>query len=84
MSPQKGTSKMQITKPIKEFYTEQEAAEALGISIPTLHNLLDEHIFNEGGPRPDCVQFTSADLILLGFWRELMPNPKVLRMPRRS
>ena len=75
---------MQITKPMKEFYTEQEAAETLGISIPTLHNLLDEHIFNEGGgPRPERVQFTSADLILLGFWRELMPNPKVLRMPRR-
>jgi hypothetical protein len=75
---------MQITKPAKEFYTEQEAAESLGISIPTLHNLLDEHIFNDGNQRPDHVQFTSSDLILLGFWHELMPNPKVLRMPRRS
>lgn len=74
---------MQIAKPTKEFFTEQEAADALGISIPMLHNLLDEHIFNEGGPRPERVQFTSADLILLGFWRELVPNPKVLRMPRR-
>jgi hypothetical protein len=74
---------MQISKPVKEFYSEQEAADSLGISIPTLHNLLDEHIFNQGAPRPPCVQFTSADLILLGFWRELMPNPKVLRMPRR-
>jgi hypothetical protein len=75
---------MQIAKPMKDSYTEQEAAAALGISIPTLHNLLDEHIFNEGGPRPERVQFNSADLILLAFWRELMPNPKVLRMPRRS
>jgi hypothetical protein len=75
---------MQITKPIKEFYTEQEAAEVLGITIFTLHNLLDEHIFNEGSPRPDRVQFTSSDLTLLAFWRELAPNPKVLRMPRRS
>ena len=75
---------MQITKPLKESYTEQEAADELGISISALHQLLDEHIFNEGGPRPDRVQFTSADLILLGFWRELTPNPKVLRMPRRS
>lgn len=75
---------MQITKPLKEFYTEQEAADELGISIPALYQLLDEHIFNEGAPRPERVQFTSADLILLGFWRELIPNPKVLRMPRRS
>jgi len=76
---------MQSTKqPAKDVYSEKEAAEALGISLPTLHQLLDAHIFNDGTSRPPQVQFTSADLVLLEFWREMMPNPKVVRMPRRS
>lgn len=70
-------------KPLKEFYTEGEAADELNISIPELHSLLDEHIFNDGSPRPDELSFCEADLVLLGFWSKSKQNPKVIRMPRR-
>lgn len=71
------------TPPVKDGYTEQEAADILGISLPTLHQLLDEHVFNDGTARPESVRFTSSDLVLIEFWREGTPNSKVLRMPRR-
>lgn len=75
---------MQITRQsAKDVYTETEAAEALGISLSTLHQILDEHVFNDGTPRPERVDFTSSDLVLLEFWREMIPNAKVVRMPRR-
>lgn len=71
-------------KPMKEFYTEAEAASFLHISIHELHGLLDEHIFNDGNPRPDDLSFSEADLVLLGFWSKSRENGKVLRMPVRS
>ncbi len=75
---------MQTTKqPAKDIFTEEEVAYQLGISISSLHQLLDEHIFNDGTPRPARVEFTASDILLLGFWRELRPNPKVVRMPNR-
>ena len=70
-------------KPIKEFYTESEAACELNISVLQLHSLLDEYIFNDGSPRPDELSFCEADLVLLGFWSKSKENPKVIRMPRR-
>ncbi|HSM84535.1 MAG TPA: hypothetical protein VLT16_00230 [Candidatus Limnocylindrales bacterium] len=70
-------------KPLKDFYTESEAAGYLNISIPELHSLLDEHIFNDGNPRPEELNFCEADLVLLGFWSRSKDNPKVIRMPRR-
>ncbi len=70
-------------KPTKEFFSEIEAAEALGISITRLHVLLDEHVFNDGGDRPTEVKFRASDLVLLEFWDRSTPNPKVVRMPRR-
>lgn len=72
-------------KPVKESYTEHEAAGYLNISIDELYALLDEHIFNDGNPRPEGITFCESDLVLLGFWnqsRETMPA-KVIRMPRR-
>ncbi len=75
---------MQTTRQSKDIYSEAEAAEELGISLATLYNILDDHIFNDGTPRPPRVEFTSSDLVLLEFWREMMPNTKVVRMPRRS
>jgi hypothetical protein len=71
-------------KPAKESYTEPEAAGYLNISIGELHALLDEHIFNDGNPRPENLSFCESDLVLLGFWSEDRQNPKVLRMPRRQ
>lgn len=70
-------------KPMKEFYTEAEAAGELNISVIELHSLLDEYIFNDGSPRPDQLSFCEADLVLLGFWSKSKENPKVIRMPRR-
>lgn len=68
---------------MKEFYTEAEAAGSLNISVAELHGLLDEHIFNDGNPRPTEITFSEADLVLLGFWSKSKENPKVIRMPRR-
>ena len=70
-------------KPSKEFFSETEAAEALGISLTRLHVLLDEHVFNDGSNRPTELQFRTSDLVLLEFWDRSTPNPKVVRMPRR-
>lgn len=72
-------------KPVKEFYTEDEAAGHLNISISELHALLDEYIFNDGNPRPEDITFCESDLVLLGFWNQSRDSsPKVLRMPRRQ
>ena len=73
-----------LVPPTKEFYTEREVSEMLGLSIPLLHVILDEHIFNDGTPRPEKLKFTSSDLVLIEFWHDCMPTPKLLRMPRRN
>ena len=75
---------MRTSKANKEFYTEDEAAEALGISLARLHLLLDEHLFNDGSQRPQQVTFRSSDLVILGFWHKSTPNPKIVRMPNRN
>jgi len=71
-------------KPVKDYYSESEAAGYLDISIGELHSLLDEHIFNDGTPRPEDLNFCESDLVLLGFWKKSQENPKVVRMPRRN
>ena len=68
----------------KDYYTEAEAAQALNISLPRLRQLLDEHVFNDGKPRPEQLSFRLADIILLEFWDRSTPNPKIVRMPRRA
>ena len=70
-------------RPAKECYTEFEAAGYLNISINELYALLDEHIFNDGNPRPANLSFCESDLVLLGFWSEDRQHPKVIRMPKR-
>jgi hypothetical protein len=74
---------MQLTTKNKEFYSEVEAAQALGISLSRLQQLLDDNLFNDGLPRPDSVTLCYSDLVILGFWDRTTPNPKVVRMPRR-
>jgi hypothetical protein len=71
-------------KPMKEYYSESEAADYLDISLEELHSLLDEHIFNDGSSRPEDLSFGESDLVLLGFWKKSHENPKVVRMPRRN
>ncbi|HEX6466336.1 MAG TPA: hypothetical protein VFZ99_03460 [Terriglobales bacterium] len=70
-------------KPHKEFFSESEAAAALGISLERLHQLLDKNIFNDGSKRPSDVTFRAADLILLKFWDRGPVDHKVLQMPYR-
>ncbi len=67
----------------EQFYSENEAAEYLGISVERLHQLLDRNIFNDGSSRPAHLTFTNAELLVLGFWNQLEGNDKVIRMPRR-
>ena len=73
-----------LRPPVKESFSEEEAAASLGLSISTLHILLDEHIFNDGIPRPANIRLTSSDLVLLEFWHNSTPNSKVVRMPHRA
>jgi hypothetical protein len=68
----------------QEYYSEAEAADALGISVSKLYSLLDEHVFNDGSPRPASLTFTGSELLLLEFWNRSTPNPKVVRMPKRT
>jgi hypothetical protein len=68
----------------RDFYSEQEAAAALGISVARLHLLLDKHVFNDGGSRPSNIELTSSDLLLLQFWNRTFPRQKVVSMPNRS
>ena len=68
----------------QELYSEMEAAAALGISIARLHELLDQYVFTGGNMRPAAIEFTSSDLLLLGYWNssaERLPA-KILSMPK--
>jgi len=71
----------------KEFYTEAEAAATLGISVVSLHQLLDEHIFTDGSRRPPALEFTPSDLLLLSYWSHRArkaPTYEVIPMPKRK
>jgi hypothetical protein len=75
----------------QESYSESQAAAALGISICRLHDLLDKYVFTVGNKRPPSIEFTSSDLLLLGYWNNIAPpqikppSPvsKVIPMPKR-
>lgn len=73
---------MRTLNPVQEL-SEQQAAESLGIRLDELHRLLDQHIFNNGTPRPVGLVFTQADLLLLSYWQGGETETKVIRMPRR-
>jgi len=72
-----------MPNPKRELYTEEEVTALLGISRERLYQLLDRHFFNDGSGRPKELTFTNSELVLLDFWRDSEPNPKILRMPRR-
>jgi len=68
------------------LYDEKEAAAALGITVARLHEVLDQHIFTDGNKRPQALQFTSSDLLLLGYWCNAprIGSGEVITMPRRT
>lgn len=70
-----------------DHHSEAEAAELLGITVSRLHQLLDEHIFNDGRNRPPAIELNSTDLVLLRYWHKNPDRPqdcRVLQMPRRK
>ena len=75
---------MRVPKSDKEFYSEQEAAEVLGMSMERLHLLLNENVFNDGSPKPQQLTFRTTDLILVEFWDRTLADNKVVRMPKRQ
>ncbi len=68
------------------LYDEHEAAAALGVTIARLHEVLDQHIFTDGNPRPQSLLFTSSDLLLLGYWcnSPRADSAEVITMPKRK
>jgi hypothetical protein len=75
---------LNLKTPAKHLYSEREASEALGIALPLLHIILDQHIFNDGTPRPANVEFTSSDLLMISYWVEKTPMENVLTMPSKG
>lgn len=76
-----------LKRSTNELYSEAEAAAALGITVGRLHELLDEYIFTNGTPRPQSIQFTSSDLLLLSYWSndsKRAVTHEVITMPKRS
>jgi hypothetical protein len=74
---------METHRSAQESLSEAQAAQWLGISIDALHQLLDEHIFNNGTPRPEGICFTHSDLLLLSYWCDSSRCAKVVAMPNR-
>ncbi len=72
-----------LHRPLKDSFSEEEAAQMLGMSITRLQMLLDQHVFNDGGERPSSLRLRHSDLVLISFWDRAEPNAKVVRMPRR-
>ncbi len=70
----------------RDHYSETEAAKALGITLQRLHELLDEHIFNDGPSRPASIELNPTDLLLLSYWQKNAKrrHGQVLQMPRRK
>lgn len=69
---------------VHNSYSESEAAAALGITISRLHQLLDQHIFTDGNQRPNFIEFTASDLLLLRYWSQEARPSEVIEMPKRS
>ena len=71
---------------------EAEACRRLGINVEELHDILDDHVFNNGERRPAECLFRNSDLVLISYYlrkggvvRELLGrNPKKQRNRQRS
>lgn len=75
---------LNLRKPTKQYYSETEAAHALCISLESLHETLDAHIFSREHPRPEILEFTHAELLLISVWAEPERGLNVLAMPSRN
>jgi hypothetical protein len=73
-----------LKKPMKQYYSEAEAAHSLCISLEALHEILDKHVFTPESPRPEILEFTHAELLLLSVWAKPERGRNVVAMPDRS
>lgn len=74
---------LSLRKPMNHYYSEAEAARSLCITVEALHQILDEHIFNDEHPRPAVLEFTHAELLLLSVWAEPGRDHNVVAMPSK-
>jgi hypothetical protein len=74
---------LSLNNTAKKYYNESEAARELRISLDSLHEILDEHVFTNENPRPGEIELTYSDLLLLSVWAKPEPNHNVVEMPRR-
>ena len=77
---------LSLKKPVKQHYSEPEAAQTLCISLEALYELLDKHLFTPENPRPGPgeLEFTHADLLLLSVWAKPERGHNVVAMPHRT
>jgi len=75
---------LNLKKPMKQYYTEAEAAHTLCISVEALHAILDQHVFTPEHPRPAVLELTHAEMLLLSVWAEPERGRNVVAMPSRS
>jgi hypothetical protein len=75
---------LSLKKPIKQYYTEAEAARTLCISLQALHSILDNHVFTAEHPRPSDLELTHAELLLVSVWATPERDSNVLEMPNRG
>jgi hypothetical protein len=73
-----------LRQPVKQVYSEQEAANALGISMNSLHSILDRHVFNDGASRPSPLELMLSEVLLIAYWvEEENLGSKVVSIGRR-
>lgn len=74
---------MSLSKPVKQYYNETEAARLLCITPEALYEILDLHVFNPEHPRPEVLEFTHNELLLLSVWAKPERGSNVVEMPSR-
>ena len=77
------SAKMSLQKSMKQYYSEIEASHLLSISLGALHEILDSHVFSPENPRPEGLEFTYSELLLLSVWAKPERGGNVLEMPPR-
>jgi hypothetical protein len=75
---------MSLPKPSKQYYNESEAARLLCITVEALYHILDEHVFTPEHPRPEVLEFTHSELLLLTVWAKPERGCNVVQMQVRG
>jgi hypothetical protein len=73
-----------LPRATKPYYNETEAARLLSISVEALYQILDEHVFTPENPRPEPLEFTHSELLLLTVWAKPEKASNVIEMRQRT